>query len=63
MDFDADGDEEMLAGSDDYSVRVFKGEELIFDISEKGKVAQLSKITGNVFAYALANGNVGSYIG
>lgn len=39
LDFDQDGQQEMIAGSDDYSIRVFKGEEMIYDISEKGKIA------------------------
>jgi len=53
LDFDADGEEELLAGSDDYAIRVFKGEELIFDISEKGKLAFLKRIQGSIFTYAL----------
>jgi Ciliary BBSome complex subunit 2, middle region len=34
LDWDDDGEDEMVAGSDDFSIRVFKGEELIFDINE-----------------------------
>jgi len=34
MDWDEDGEDELLTGSDDFSIRAFKGEELIFDINE-----------------------------
>lgn len=32
MDWDDDGEEELVVGSDDFSIRVFKNEEMIFDI-------------------------------
>ena len=34
LDWDEDGEDELLVGSDDFSVRVFKSEEMIFDIQE-----------------------------
>ena len=34
MDWNEDGEDELVVGSDDFSIRVFKGEELIFDINE-----------------------------
>ena len=34
LDWDEDGDEELIVGSDDFSIRVFKSEEMIFDIQE-----------------------------
>lgn len=34
LDWDEDGDEELIVGSDDFSIRVFKSEEMIFDINE-----------------------------
>jgi Bardet-Biedl syndrome 2 protein len=32
MDWDNDGEDELVVGSDDFSIRVFKNEEMIFDI-------------------------------
>jgi len=61
FDFNGDGIEELIAGSDDFSIRVFKGEEIIHDIMEKSKVLHLSKISGQAFGYALSNGAYGAY--
>jgi Bardet-Biedl syndrome 2 protein len=44
LDWDEDGDDELIAGSDDFSIRVFKSEELIFDINEQSKIQFLKKI-------------------
>ena len=38
MDWDDDGEEELVVGSDDFSIRVFKNEEMIFDIQEQSKI-------------------------
>jgi Bardet-Biedl syndrome 2 protein len=63
LDFDMDGQKELVVGSDDYSIRVYKNEEMIFDISEESKVQFLSKIERTAFAYALNNGTIGTYAG
>jgi len=63
FDFNNDGVEELVAGSDDFAIRVFKGEEIIHDVSEKSKVMLLEHIDGNVFGYALSNGAYGVYCG
>eukprot|EP00606_Chrysophyceae_sp_TOSAG23-5_P001562 GSChrysophyteH2.ASY1.ANO1.604.1 assembled CDS len=69
-DVDDDGHEEMVVGSDDYEIRVFRQEELIHEISETDKVQFLcplvsssGKIPSKYFAYGLANGTVGVYDG
>ena len=54
--------DELVAGSDDFAIRMFKGEEIISDITEKAKVIQLAKITTNSFGYALSNGAYGVYV-
>jgi Bardet-Biedl syndrome 2 protein len=53
MDWDDDGQEELLVGSDDFSIRVFKGEELIHDINEQSKIQYIKKINKQIFAYSL----------
>lgn len=63
LDFDFDQQKELVVGSDDYSIRIYKNEEMIFDINETAKVQFLSKIEKASFAYALANGTVGVYSG
>ena len=61
IDWDQDGEKELVVGSDDFAIRVFKGEELVFDIYEEAKIKALSCITENVFGYALENGAYGCY--
>ena len=63
LDFDMDNEKELLVGSEDYSIRVYKGEELIFDINEDSKIQFLSKIKNSSFAYSLNNGAIGVYSG
>jgi Bardet-Biedl syndrome 2 protein len=46
LDFDEDGEEELIVGSDDQSIRVFKGEELVFDINEMSKINTVKRIGG-----------------
>jgi len=43
----------LIAGSDDFAIRVFKGEEIIQNIPEKSKIMQISKISGSAFGYFL----------
>jgi len=67
-DVDDDGHMEMLVGSDDFEIRVFRREELLHEVSETDKVIFLcpligSKMRSKFFAYGLANGTVGVYNG
>jgi hypothetical protein len=62
-DIDFDGEPELLVGSDDYSIRTFRHEELIFDIKETSSITFLSKIEKAIFSFALSNGNIGVYNG
>lgn len=48
-------------GSDDFAIRVFKGEELVFDINEEAKIRQLQVIRDNIFGFSLENGSYGCY--
>jgi Bardet-Biedl syndrome 2 protein len=61
FDFNGDGVDELVAGSDDFAIRVFKGEEIIEDITEKSKLIHLNKIHEKAFGYALSNGAYGVY--
>lgn len=61
MDWDEDGEDELLVGSDDFYIRPFKQEEMIFEINEQSKVAFLARINRSVFGFALNNGTYGVY--
>ena len=63
MDWNEDGEEELIVGSDDFSIRVFKNEELIFDIKEQSKIQYIKRIHKQIFAYSLQNGAYGVYHG
>jgi Bardet-Biedl syndrome 2 protein len=63
LDWDEDGEVELVAGSDDFSMRVFKSEEMIFDINEQSKIAFIKRVHKNIFGYALINGTYGVYYG
>ena len=42
VDIDFDGQNELVVGSDDFSIRMFRHEELIFDIKETAVIKFLS---------------------
>lgn len=61
VDWDQDGTDELVVGSDDFAIRVFKGEELVFDINEESKIRLISLIEDNVFGLCLENGTYSVY--
>lgn len=61
VNWSSDSTMDLVAGSDDFSIRVYKGEELIFDINENAKIMALSRIKQNLFGFALVNGTFGVY--
>ncbi|KAJ7408966.1 Bardet-Biedl syndrome 2 protein like protein [Willisornis vidua] len=60
-DFDGDGKTELLVGSEDFDIRVFKEDEIVAEMSETETITALSPMYGSRFGYALANGTVGVY--
>ena len=62
-DVDGDGLFELLVGSDDFEIRVFRSEEVVTEITESEKVLFLTNVQGRKFAYGLSNGTVGVYSG
>ncbi|XP_076802841.1 BBSome complex member BBS2-like [Clavelina lepadiformis] len=60
-DFNNDGQDELIVGSEDFDIRVFQGEEIISEMTETEAVTGLCRISGSRFGYALANGTVGVY--
>nr|KAF6318226.1 Bardet-Biedl syndrome 2 [Pipistrellus kuhlii] len=60
-DFDGDGKKELLVGSEDFDIRVFKEDEIVAEMTETEIVTSLCSVYGSRFGYALANGTVGVY--
>ncbi|VDM28260.1 unnamed protein product [Toxocara canis] len=60
-DIDNDGVNELVAGSEDFDIRVFKDDLLLFELSETDAVTCVHDIGNGRFAYALANGTLGAY--
>ncbi|CAG0880919.1 unnamed protein product [Cyprideis torosa] len=61
LDFDGDGDSELIVGSEDFEIRVFKEDAILTEVSETESVTHLTSLGGPRFGYALANGTVGVY--
>ena len=55
------GTRELLVGSDDFEIRLFRGEEVVSETTETARPTLLSPLPGGAFAYALDNGTVGVY--
>uniref|UniRef100_UPI00358F00F4 Bardet-Biedl syndrome 2 protein homolog isoform X1 n=2 Tax=Myxine glutinosa TaxID=7769 RepID=UPI00358F00F4 len=60
-DFTGDGTNELLVGSDDFDIRVFKEDEIIAEMTETDAITALCRLQGSTFGYSLANGTVGVY--
>ncbi|KAL1131419.1 hypothetical protein AAG570_011036 [Ranatra chinensis] len=61
LDIDHDGENELIVGSDDFELRIFKGDALIYEITETEAVTSLSVLESSKFSYSLTNGTVGVY--
>ncbi|XP_012860650.1 Bardet-Biedl syndrome 2 protein [Echinops telfairi] len=60
-DFDGDGKKELLVGSEDFDIRVFKEDEIVAEMTETEIITSLCPMHGSRFGYALSNGTVGVY--
>ena len=60
-DVDGDAMNELLVGSDDFEIRVYKNETLMTEVTEADKVTHLMPVVKSKFAYGLSNGTVGVY--
>ncbi|CAH1402083.1 unnamed protein product [Nezara viridula] len=61
LDLDQDGDNELIVGSDDFELRVFKQDALIHEVTETEAITCLVPLRDHKFAYCLSNGTVGVY--
>ena len=60
-DVDDDARTELVVGSADSEIRVFRGEDSVADVTEADAVAALTGIRNTSFGFALANGTIGAY--
>ncbi|XP_075432983.1 BBSome complex member BBS2 isoform X1 [Ascaphus truei] len=60
-DFDGDGKKELLVGSEDFDIRVFKEDEIVAEMTETETITALCPMYASRFGYALSNGTVGVY--
>ncbi|CAI4225514.1 unnamed protein product [Auanema sp. JU1783] len=60
-DYDDDGKLELIVGSPDYEIRIFKDDLMRSEIMETDAVTHLTAISKNRFVYSLANGTLGMY--
>ncbi|CAF1175599.1 unnamed protein product [Rotaria sordida] len=61
LDFNSDGYNELVVGSEDYDIRVFREDQLIAEMQESEIVVSICPLINAKFAYALSNGTVGMY--
>lgn len=62
-DINNDGANELIVGTDDYTIRFYQNEDNINEINENTKIIELEYIDNTVLAYALENGTIGCYKG
>jgi Bardet-Biedl syndrome 2 protein len=62
-DVDGDGLNELFVCGDDFTIRLFRDEEVVSEITESERVINVCHLKGERFGYALANGTVGVYDG
>jgi len=60
-DIDEDGESELIVGSDDFAIRAFKNEDIVFEVTESARISHLLTIKPGFFAFALDNGTLGVY--
>ncbi|KAG7187986.1 hypothetical protein KM043_013942 [Ampulex compressa] len=61
-DFDDDGENELLIGTEEYGIKAYKGDTILWETKETAKVVALVGLSGRgSFAYAVANGTIGGY--
>ncbi|CAB3369144.1 Hypothetical predicted protein [Cloeon dipterum] len=61
LDFDSDNFNELIVGSTDYDIRVFKDDEIMGELTETEAVTSLTPLQKTCFGYGLSNGTIGVY--
>ncbi|XP_061177262.1 Bardet-Biedl syndrome 2 protein homolog isoform X1 [Saccostrea echinata] len=61
LDFTGNGQNELIVGSEDFDIRVFREDEILAEMTETEAITCLCPMNHTRFGYALANGTVGVY--
>ncbi|KAK9872406.1 hypothetical protein WA026_017865 [Henosepilachna vigintioctopunctata] len=61
MDYNKDSLDELIVSSEDFKIRIFKWDTIIFENVETEVVTHLLCLPENRFAYAVSNGTIGVY--
>ncbi|ULT96750.1 hypothetical protein L5515_012041 [Caenorhabditis briggsae] len=61
-DYDGDGETELVIGSPDFEIRVFKNDLMRAELMETDEITSLAHVTNGCFAYSLNNGTIGTYV-
>ncbi|KAF1758348.1 hypothetical protein GCK72_014806 [Caenorhabditis remanei] len=61
-DYDGDGETELVIGSPDFEIRVFKNDLMRAELMETDEITSLAHVTSGCFAYSLNNGTIGTYV-
>ena len=52
---------QLIVSSEDYIIRVYKGDDIIAEVTETEVVTGLTVLPENKFAYSVSNGTIGVY--
>ncbi|XP_005107459.1 Bardet-Biedl syndrome 2 protein homolog [Aplysia californica] len=61
LDFSNKGQNELIVGSEDFDIRVFREDEIIAEMTETEVITNVCPMLGTRFGYSLGNGTVGVY--
>lgn len=61
LDFTGNGQNELIVGSEDFDIRVFREDEILAEMTETEAITCVCPMNNTRFGYALANGTVGVY--
>ncbi|XP_030746348.1 Bardet-Biedl syndrome 2 protein homolog, partial [Sitophilus oryzae] len=61
MDYNKDGNNELIVCSEDFNIRIYKGDQIIAEHNETEVVTGLISLAENRFGYSVSNGTVGVY--
>ena len=61
LDFSNNGQNELIVGSEDFDIRVFREDEILAEMTETEVITNVCPMLGTRFGYSLGNGTVGVY--
>ncbi|XP_054004595.1 Bardet-Biedl syndrome 2 protein homolog [Hylaeus anthracinus] len=61
FDFDGDNENELVTGTDDSEIKVYKEDNVLWDVKETAPVTTLTGLPDRRFVYSVGNGTLGVY--